>query len=150
MMSRKVSEKHVHEVKPELIKKILSRENIIAVVGASRNPEKYGHQVYNDLKKAGYNVYPVNPNATEILGNRCYPDLQSLPMKPHVVNVVVPPEIAEKAVKTCKELGITTVWMQPGSESEKAIQYCKDNGIDLVHSVCIMVQRRKNQQDEQM
>ena len=115
-------------------------------MGASRNPEKYGHQVYNDLKKAGYKVYPVNPNATEILGNKCYPDLRSLPMKPHVVNAVVPPEITERIVKTCKELSITMVWMQPGSESEKAIQYCKDNGIDVVHSVCIMVQRRKDQQ----
>ena len=67
-------------------------------------------------------------------------------MKPHVVNTVVPPEITERTVKTCKELDIATVWMQPGSESEKAIQYCEDNGIDVVHSVCIMIQRRKNQQ----
>ena len=97
------------------------------------------------MKKAGYKVYPVNPNVTEILGNRCYPDLQSLPVKPHVVNTVVPPGITERIVGTCEQLGITTVWMQPGSESEKAIQYCEDNGIDVVHSICIMVQRRRNQ-----
>ena len=52
----------------ELIKEFLNKRNIFAVVGASRNPKKYGYQVYKDLKEAGYTVYPVNPNADEILG----------------------------------------------------------------------------------
>ena len=131
------------ELRADLIREILERKNVIAVVGASRDPEKYGHRVYGDLKEAGYAVYPVNPNAAEILGDRCYPDLKSLPVKPDVVNVVVPPEITEEVVKSCKELGITKVWMQPGSESEKAIEYCEANGIDVVYGVCIMVERRK-------
>ncbi|MFB0502745.1 MAG: CoA-binding protein [Candidatus Bathyarchaeia archaeon] len=131
------------ELRADLIREILERKNVIAVVGASRDPEKYGHRVYGDLKEAGYAVYPVNPNAAEILGDRCYPDLKSLPVKPDVVNVVVPPEVTEDVVKSCKELGITKVWMQPGSESEKAIEYCEANGIDVVYGVCIMVERRK-------
>ena len=130
-------------MRADLIREMLERKNVIAVVGASRDPEKYGHQVYRDLKEAGYSVYPVNPNAPEILGDRCYPDLKSLPVKPDVVNLVVPPEITEEVVKACRELGITKVWMQPGSESEKAIEYCEANGIDVVHGVCIMVERRK-------
>jgi predicted CoA-binding protein len=131
------------ELRADLIKEILERKNVIAVVGASRDPEKYGHRVYGDLKEAGYAVYPVNPNASEILGDRCYPDLKSLPVKPDVVNVVVPPEVTDEVVKSCKELGITKVWMQPGSESEKAVEYCEANGIDVVYGVCIMVERRK-------
>ena len=131
------------ELGADLIREILERKNVIAVVGASRDPEKYGNRVYRDLKEAGYAVYPVNPNAAEILGDRCYPDLKSLPVKPDVVNVVVPAEVTEKVVKSCKELGITKVWMQPGSESEKAIEFCEANGIDVVHGVCIMVERRK-------
>jgi len=131
------------ELKADIIRQILERENVIAVVGASRDEEKYGHQVYRDLKEGGYTVYPVNPNASEILGDRCYPDLKSLPVKPDVVSVVVPPEVTEEVVKACKELGITRVWMQPGSESEKAIEYCEANGIDIVCGVCIMVERRK-------
>ncbi|MCW4026385.1 MAG: CoA-binding protein [Candidatus Bathyarchaeota archaeon] len=131
------------ELRADLIREILERKNVIAVVGASRDPEKYGHRVYEDLKEAGYAVYPVNPNASEILGDRCYPDLKSLPVKPDVVNVVVPPEVTDEVVKSCKELGITNVWMQPGSESEKAIEYCEANGIDVVYGVCIMVERRK-------
>ena len=130
-------------MRADLIKKILERKNVIAVVGASRDPEKYGHQVYRDLREAGYTVYPVNPNAAAILGDRCYPDLESLPVKPDVTNVVVPPEVTKEVVKSCKELGITNVWMQPGSESEKAIEYCEANGIDVVYGVCIMVERSK-------
>ncbi|MCP8318557.1 MAG: CoA-binding protein [Candidatus Methylarchaceae archaeon HK01B] len=112
-------------------------------MGASRDPKKYGHQVYRDLKEAGYKVYPVNPNADEILGDKCYPDLESLPTMPNVVNIVVPPKVTEEIVKTCKELGITKVWMQPGSESEGAINFCKENAIDCIHGLCIMVERRR-------
>ena len=125
-----------------MIKGFLYRENIFAVAGASRNPEKYGHQVYRDLRNAGYRVYCVNPNADEVLGDKCYPSLEVLPVKPDVVDIVVPPKITEQLVKTCKKLGITKVWMQPGSESEIAIKFCEENSIDLVYGVCVMVERR--------
>ena len=128
-----------------LIKAFLYRENIFAVAGASRNPEKYGHQVYRDLRNAGYRVYCVNPNADEVLGNKCYPSLEALPVKPDVVDVVVPPKITEQLVKSCKKLGITKVWMQPGSESETAIKFCEENSIDVVYGVCVMVERRSRQ-----
>ena len=126
----------------KLIQKFLDKKNVFAVVGVSRNPEKYGHQVYKDLKSAGYEVYPINPNADEVLGDKCYPDIESLPKRPDVVDVVVPPPITEEVVKTCKRLGIRKVWMQPGSESERAIKFCKESGIDVVHGVCVMIERR--------
>jgi len=126
-----------------LINAFLSKKNIFAVVGASRDPKKYGHQVYKDLKNSGYEVYAVNPNADEVLGDKSYPNLESLPVKPDVVDVVVPPKVTEEAVKTCKKLGIRKVWMQPGSESEKAIKFCEQNGIDVVHGACVMIERVK-------
>jgi hypothetical protein len=125
----------------ELIKRFLDKRNIFAVVGASREPQKYGYQVYEDLKKGGYRVYPVNPSADEISGDKCYPRLESLPSIPDVVDVVVPPEVTEQIVRTCKKLGVTRVWMQPGSESDKAIKFCEENGIDTVYGVCVMIQR---------
>jgi predicted CoA-binding protein len=128
---------------PELIKSFLNTENVFAVVGASRDPEKYGHQVYRDLLNAGYRVYCVNPNADEVLGNKCFPNLGVLPVKPDVVDVVVPSKITEQIVKICKKLGITKVWMQPGSESEAAISFCEENGMDVIHGVCVMVERRR-------
>jgi predicted CoA-binding protein len=127
----------------ELIKKFLNKRNIFAVVGASREPKKYGYQVYKDLKEAGYQVYPVNPKTEKILGDRCYPDLGDLPTKPDVVEVVVPPKVTEEIVKNCKRLRVTKVWMQPGSESKTAIKFCNENGIDVVHGVCVMIERRR-------
>ena len=126
-----------------LIRKFLDKRNVFAVVGASRDPEKYGHQVYKDLRLAGYEVYPVNPKADEILGDRCYADIKELPKKTDVVDFVVPPKVTERILETCLKLGITKAWLQPGSESEKAVKFCEDNGIEVVHGVCVMIQRRK-------
>ncbi|MCC6043026.1 MAG: CoA-binding protein [Candidatus Verstraetearchaeota archaeon] len=127
----------------EKIRAFLDKRNVFAVVGASRDPRKYGHQVYRDLKSAGYKVYPVNPSAQEVLGDRCYPDLKELPEKPDVVVTVVPPQVTEQVVRACKELGIRRVWMQPGSESEVAVKYCKENGLEVVYNMCIMVERKR-------
>jgi len=126
-----------------LIKEFLSKENVFAVVGVSRNPAKYGHQVYKDLKEAGYVVYAVNPIIDEVSGDRCYPSLSELPEKPDVVDIVVPPEVTERIVEECKELRIEKVWMQPGSESREAINFCTRNDIKVVHDVCVMVKRRE-------
>jgi len=128
----------------ESIKVFLNKKNVFAVVGASRDPRKYGYQVYKDLKNAGYEVYPVNPNAREILGDKCYPSLENLPVKPDVVDVVVPPKVTERTVEICKRLGTTKVWMQPGSESGKAIKFCEENSIDVVYGVCVMIERAKH------
>ena len=126
-----------------LIKDFLRKQHIFAVIGVSRNPAKYGHQVYKDLKEAGYVVYPVNPNIDEVLGDPCYHSLSELPEKPDVVDTVVPPKVTVKIVEECKELGIERVWMQPGSESEHAIDFCRQNNIKVVHDVCVMVKRRE-------
>lgn len=125
----------------DLIREFVSKKNVYAVIGVSRNPEKYGHRVYKDLRSAGYKVYPINPKIDEVLGDKVYPDLGSLPEKPDVVDVVVPPEITEEVVKTCKQLGITKIWLQPGSESNLAIKFCQENGIDVVYGVCVMKER---------
>ena len=121
----------------------LNKQNVFAVVGVSKNTAKYGHQVYKDLKEAGYVVYAVNPNIDEVLGDRCYHSLSELPQKPDVVDTVVPPAVTEKIVEECKDLGIARVWMQPGSESERAINFCTQNRIKVVHDVCVMVKRRE-------
>jgi predicted CoA-binding protein len=129
----------------QMIEEFLEKRNVFAVVGASRNPMKYGHQVYKDLRNAGYTVYPVNPNADEILGDKCYANLESLPEIPQVVDLVIPPEATNEAVKVCKKLGIRRVWMQPGSESRIALDFCKENDIEVVCGVCVMVERRSKQ-----
>jgi len=127
----------------ELIDNFLNKKNIFAVVGVSKNIKKYGYQVYKDLKNAGYQVYPVNPNVESILGDKCYVCLSDLPVKPDVVDIVVPSEITFEIVKECNKLEISKVWMQPGSELEESIDYCKDKNIDVLHNVCIIIERGK-------
>ena len=94
------------------------------------------------MKKANYEVYPLNPNVSEMFGDKCYSKLGNLPIKPDVVDLVVSPRVTEKIVVNCKKLGVNKVWMQPGSESEKAINFCKDNNFKVLHGVCVMVGRK--------
>jgi predicted CoA-binding protein len=115
---------------------------IWAVVGASNDPNKYGHRIFQTLRAAGYRVYPVNPKGGEIDGARVYPTLADLPERPEVVDIVVPPAVTEEVVRQVKALGLTRVWMQPGAESEAAIRYCQENGIQVVYNACAMHFRR--------
>lgn len=114
--------------------------DLFAVVGASRDPDKYGFLVYRALKAAGKTAVPVNPKANDVDGDHCYPSLSDLPQRPEVAVMVVPPPVTEAAVAECARLGITQVWMQPGAESEAAIAACHGNGIQVVAGgPCIMV-----------
>ena len=70
---------------------------------------------------------------------KCYPSLAELPEKVDVVDFVVPPQVTEKVLRECRELGLDRIWLQPGSESEAAIEFCRDNDMQVVHSVCVMM-----------
>lgn len=123
------------------IEEFLSHSRI-AVVGVSRQPEKYGYKIYFDLKQKGYEVYAVNPRVSEIDGDRCYPDLSSLPVKVEVVNLVVPPEVGRTVVEECLRLEIERVWFQPGAESPDLLDYCQSQGLKVVHGQCVMIRSR--------
>lgn len=116
----------------------LSKENIIAVVGVSASPDKWGYRIYKDLKGAFQEVYAVNPKHMKIDGNECYPDLKSLPRKPDVVITVVPPEAAKGVVREAKALGVRKVWMQPGSESRESVEFCRKNGMECMFNACFV------------
>jgi len=137
-------------MKIEKLTDFLNRENKIAIVGVSNNPEKWGCRIYKSLKSAGFDVYAVNPKYTEIEGDRCYPDLRSISKseKVDVVITVVPPRVTEQIVGQCKNLGIRKIWMQPGSESEESISLCKKKGIDVIYNVCFVVDGLKQKFDE--
>ena len=126
---------------PNNIMELLSHKTW-AVVGVSNNSAKYGYKVYNQLKKAGYSVYAINPGLDTIDGDPCYPSLAALPIKPDAVSVVVPPKITEQVIKDCIELGIDRVWMQPGSESNEAIHNGEEHGISVIHDQCVLIHTR--------
>ena len=122
----------------ELINEFMEQKRF-AVVGATDNQDKYGDQIVKNLKGRGYEVYPVNPKLKEVEGLTCYAALADLPVKPDVVDFVVPPSTTEAILRQCRELGLDRIWLQPGSESETAITYCYANNLKVVHSVCVMM-----------
>jgi predicted CoA-binding protein len=111
-----------------------------AVAGASTNPEKYGYKCYVDLKRFGKTAYPINPRATEIDGDTCYPSVAALPEVPEVVVAVIPPALTEKLVDDLRAAGVKNLWIQPGAESATAVAKAQAAGISVVHGgPCIMV-----------
>jgi uncharacterized protein len=111
-----------------------------AVVGASTDRNKYGNKVLRSYVQAGRRVFPVSPNADEVEGLKCYPDLASLPERVHGVSIVTPPKVTESIVEQAAEQDISYLWMQPGAESAKAIERGAELGLTLIHSgPCVLV-----------
>jgi uncharacterized protein len=111
----------------------------LAVVGVSRKKGKFGNAVFKELKKREYTVYPINAHADSVEGEKCYPDLNSLPEPVQGVVTVIPPAKTEQVVKDAAEAGITHLWMQMGSQSESAVNFCKENHISVVANECIFM-----------
>lgn len=114
-------------------------QKTLAVAGVSRDPKKFGYRVFQDLKEKGYTVYPINPNAESIAGERCYPNLAALPETPAGLVLVTPPAHSEELVRVAAALGIGHIWMQPGAESEAAVRFCHENGLACVVGECVFM-----------
>lgn len=112
-----------------------------ALIGASQNHEKYGYKVFADLKKADYNVHPINPKGGTILGSTVYKSIDAIPQEIDVVIFVVPSEITISLLPIVHKKGIKKVWFQPGSESDVAINFCKENNIHYIAHACMMMER---------
>ena len=112
-----------------------------AVTGVSRTPKGHGSNVvYQRLRSRGYEVFPVNPHADEVEGDRCYPDLRSVPGGVDAVVIGTSPQAAEQTMRECAELGIRQVWMHqgpgPGSVSKEATAYGREHGITVLDGGC--------------
>ncbi len=114
-------------------------QQCLAVAGVSRDRRKFGNVVYRELKAKGYTVYAVNPNADRLEGDRCYPDLRSIPGTVDGVVAVVQPGTTEALVHEAAEAGIRRIWMQQGAESDAAIQVCVRNYMTAIHGQCILM-----------
>ena len=105
---------------------------VFAVVGASANPEKYGYKVLAAYLQQGRKAYPVNPTAAEVLGQRAYPDLASLPEPVAAISVITPPAVTERVMDDAIAAGVRHVWMQPGAESDAAIRKAEAAGLNVI------------------
>jgi predicted CoA-binding protein len=113
----------------------------IAVTGVSRDAAAHGgNVVYKRLKERGYEVYAVNPNATEVEGDPAWPDLRSIPGGVDAVVIATRPEHADATMRACADLGISQVWMHRsiggGSVSDAATAYGREHGIHVIDGGC--------------
>jgi hypothetical protein len=121
----------------QMKKEILLSTKTIASVGLSSNPEKESHGVARYLKEQGYRVIPVNPTADEILGEKSYPDLESVPEKIDVVQVFRKPEDVPPVVAGAIKVGAKVVWMQEGIVNEAAAETARAAGLQVVMDACM-------------
>lgn len=120
------------------IQEFLSQKKL-AIVGVSHTGKKFSNIVFKELKSKGYQIFPVNPRGDNILDERCYPNLQSLPEKVEGVLVITKPTATENIVREAHSLGIKHVWIQQGAESNEAIRFCEENRMNVVHGECILM-----------
>ena len=118
----------------------------IAVAGVSRQDSQHpvGNLIYRRLKTAGHDVFAVNPQMRTFEGDRCYPDLQSIPGGVDGVVIITRPETTERIVRDCNEAGVPRVWMHQSlgkgsSVSPEAVEYCRQHGISVIAGACPMM-----------
>jgi predicted CoA-binding protein len=122
---------------PDCIRKMLQQIHTVAVVGLSPNESRPSYRVARGLQSLGYRIIPVRPLISEVLGELAYPDLESLPELPDIVDVFRAAEHVPGIVDICIRLGIKRIWLQDGVIHEAAAQRAEDAGIDVVMDRCI-------------
>jgi uncharacterized protein len=125
-----------------VLKEILLSAKTIASVGVSSNPNKESYRIAAYLKAQGYRVIPVNPTVSEIMGEKSYPDLQSIPEKIDVVQVFRRPEDVPPVVDDAIKAGAKVVWMQEGIVNEEAAEKARNAGLQVVMDTCMRVAHR--------
>ena len=122
---------------------ILSNYKTIAVVGLSSNPMRPSHEVSEYMQRAGYRIIPVNPNETEVLGERSYARLEDVPESVDVVNVFRRAEEVPTVVESAIRVGAKVVWMQLGIANEEAAEKAREAGLAVVEDACILIEHRR-------
>lgn len=124
---------------PESIAQFLQGKRI-AVAGVSRRGDSAANAVLKKLKKCGYEVLPLNPNASEVEGVPCYPDLAAVPGEIDGVVIGTHPSVSAAIVRQCKDRGVTRVWFHrsfgAGSVSDEAVRECESLGLDCIVGGC--------------
>lgn len=125
------------------IRRILQDAKVIAVVGASNNPMRESNLISQFLIREGYEVIPVNPKYTEVLGRKCFPTVASIGKQVDIVDVFRRSEFLEETARDAVEAKANVLWMQLGIENENAAGIAADEGLQVVMNRCIMVEHRR-------
>jgi predicted CoA-binding protein len=122
---------------PDEINRLLREIHSVAVLGLSPNPARPSFRVAQGLQSYGYSIIPVRPMVAEVLGEKAYPDLESLPELPDIVDVFRASEHVPAIVDSCIRLGIRKLWLQEGVVNEAAALRAREAGITVVMDLCI-------------
>lgn len=125
------------------LRKILIESKTIATVGFSNNPKKPGYYVPRYMMDKGYHVIPVNPSFQEILGQKAYPDLLSIPEPVDMVQIFRPPAEVPAVVDQAIQIKAQVIWMQIGAVNPQAAQRASDAGLAVVTDLCIMIEHKR-------
>lgn len=129
--------------KDQPIEKIMKESKTIAVVGFSSNPQKAGYYVPAYLKRQGYEIFAVNPNAAEGLdGEPAYATLGEVPVPVDLVLLFQRSENVPPFVDQAIAIGAQAVWMQLGIANEAAAQKAEADGLDVVQDACMLVEHK--------
>ncbi len=116
----------------DLIEEQLRNSRTIAVVGLSPNPDRDSHRVSAYLQSQGYRIIPVNPTVDEVLGEKSYPDLPSVPESIDMVDVFRRSDQVMPVVEEAIQVGARYIWMQDGVVNEEAAEKARQAGIPVV------------------
>jgi predicted CoA-binding protein len=119
------------------LKSLLESSRTVAIVGLSTDPEKTSSKIAEILIDAGYDVIPVHPKATEILGRTAYPSLSEIPVPVDIIDVFRPADEAAGIARAAVEIGAKTVWLQLGIASDEARTIAEGAGLQYVEDTCI-------------
>ncbi len=129
----------------DTVAKIIQEAHTIAVVGLSSNPQRPSHSVAKYLQEQGYRIIPVNPNETQVLGEKAYPDLVSVPGQIDIVDIFRRPEYVPEIVRQAIAKNAKVVWMQPGTENYDAADIAAAAGLVPIVGMCLRVQHKHAQ-----
>jgi hypothetical protein len=116
----------------------------IAVAGVSRNPKKFGYTAFKELREKGMKVIPVNPSADEILGEKSYPSVKSLPADVKGLIILTKKDQTAALVKEAKEKGIKQIWIQQMADSKEALAELAGSDINYITGECILMHYKAN------
>lgn len=112
----------------------------LAIVGVSRDPRDFSRKVYEEFKDRGYDVFPVNPNSSDLNGDRCYASVAEIQPVVEAAMVMTPARLSESVVKDCAAAGVRRVWLYRavghGAVSPEAVKTCHENGIAVIPGEC--------------
>jgi uncharacterized protein len=115
------------------------KQTSIAVVGVSRNKNKFGNTVYRELKKKGINVLPVNPHLAVFEGDKCYTFIDALPADVTAIFINTPPVETIKIIEESLKKGIKHFWLQQGSTNDEVIEFLKGKDANFICDRCILM-----------